>query len=112
MSKELAIEFLVYGALAELFARENGFHKGLGGSMHAFFLPFGVYAEQCSGRRFRNHCHRRFPVQEMQRQRGRSGSEPGANGSMGRGPVWEALSFATMDQYRTLWETEEREDSR
>ena len=41
--KELAIEFILYGALSELFARENGFHKGLGGSMHAFFLPFGVY---------------------------------------------------------------------
>ena len=41
--KELAIDFLVYGALAEIFARETGFHKGLGGSMHAFFLPFGIY---------------------------------------------------------------------
>ena len=41
--KELAIEFILYGALSELFARETGFHKGLGGSMHAFFLPFGVY---------------------------------------------------------------------
>jgi len=35
--KELAINFLLYGALAEIFARENGFNKGLGGSMHAFF---------------------------------------------------------------------------
>ena len=33
---ELAIDFLVYGTLAEIFARETGFHKGLGGSMHAF----------------------------------------------------------------------------
>ena len=42
-TKELAIDFLVYGALAEIFARETGFHKGLGGSMHTFFLPFGIY---------------------------------------------------------------------
>ena len=41
--KELAIRFVVYGALAEVFARENGFHHGMGGSMHAFFLPFGIY---------------------------------------------------------------------
>ena len=41
--QELAIRFIVYGALSEIFARENGFHKGMGGSMHAFFLPFGVY---------------------------------------------------------------------
>jgi len=41
--KDLAISFLLYGALAEIFARENGFNKGLGGSMHAFFTPFGIY---------------------------------------------------------------------
>jgi len=41
--KDLAIDFLLYGTLAEIFARENGFNKGLGGSMHAFFPPFGVY---------------------------------------------------------------------
>ena len=41
--KEMAIDFLLYGALAEIFAKETGFHKGLGGSMHAFFLPFGIY---------------------------------------------------------------------
>jgi len=42
-TKELARRFLVYGTLAEIFARETGFNKGLGGSMHAFFTPFGVY---------------------------------------------------------------------
>jgi 2-oxoisovalerate dehydrogenase E1 component len=36
-TKDLAIKFLLYGTLAEIFARENGFNKGLGGSMHAFF---------------------------------------------------------------------------
>ncbi|MBQ4627710.1 MAG: dehydrogenase, partial [Clostridia bacterium] len=42
-TKELAIDFLLYGALAEIFARDTGFHEGLGGSMHCFFLPFGIY---------------------------------------------------------------------
>jgi hypothetical protein len=42
-TKELAVKFLMYGTLAEIFARETGFNKGLGGSMHAFFTPFGVY---------------------------------------------------------------------
>jgi len=41
--KSLAIDFLLYGALAEIFGREAGFNKGMGGSMHAFFTPFGVY---------------------------------------------------------------------
>ncbi|MEZ4605563.1 MAG: hypothetical protein R2865_01830 [Deinococcales bacterium] len=33
---------MLYGFLAEIFARETGFNKGLGGSMHTFFPPFGV----------------------------------------------------------------------
>ena len=33
--KDLARNFLLYGALAEIFGRENGFNRGLGGSMHA-----------------------------------------------------------------------------
>ena len=41
--KELAIDFLLYGILAEIFGRATGFNKGLGGSMHAFFTPFGIY---------------------------------------------------------------------
>ena len=40
--KDLAINFLLYGALAEIFARTTGFNRGLGGSMHAFFIPFGI----------------------------------------------------------------------
>ena len=101
--KELAIEFLVYGALAELFARENGFHKGLGGPMHAFFLPFGIYpnnalvggsATIATGASLFKKCNDKDGVVVANL----------GDGSMGRGPVWEALSFATMDQYRTLWE--------
>src|SRR5436305_14562631 len=41
--KDLALRFFVYGAYSEIFARETGFNRGLGGSMHAFFAPFGIY---------------------------------------------------------------------
>ncbi|MDY0373577.1 MAG: thiamine pyrophosphate-dependent enzyme, partial [Candidatus Izemoplasmatales bacterium] len=41
--KDLAMDFLLYGALAEIFARDTGFHRGMGGSMHVFFQPFGIY---------------------------------------------------------------------
>ncbi len=41
-SRTWPIDFLVYGALAEIFGRETGFNKGMGGSMHAFFPPFGI----------------------------------------------------------------------
>ncbi|MEA5068124.1 MAG: thiamine pyrophosphate-dependent enzyme, partial [Christensenellaceae bacterium] len=40
--KALAIDFLIYGAMAEIFARETGFNRGLGGSRHTFFTPFGI----------------------------------------------------------------------
>jgi 2-oxoisovalerate dehydrogenase E1 component len=32
---ELAASFILYGTLAEIFARKSGFTRGLGGSMHA-----------------------------------------------------------------------------
>ena len=39
--KDLAENFVLYGALAEIYAKKNGFNAGLGGSMHTFFKPFG-----------------------------------------------------------------------
>ena len=38
---DLAEDFILYGTLAEIFARKPGFNRGMGGSMHAFFAPFG-----------------------------------------------------------------------
>ena len=43
--KELAMDFFLYGAISEIFGRETGFNLGLGGSMHAFFMPFGILSE-------------------------------------------------------------------
>lgn len=101
--KELAIEFILYGALSELFARETGFHKGLGGSMHAFFLPFGVYPNNAlvggsgtisTGAALYKKCNDKDGVVVCNI----------GDGSVARGPIWEAFCFATMDQYKTLWE--------
>ena len=39
-TREQAEAFVLYGTLAEIFARDTGFNRGLGGSMHAFFIPF------------------------------------------------------------------------
>lgn len=41
--KTLGQNVLLFGLLAEIFMRENGFNGGMGGSMHAFFPPFGAY---------------------------------------------------------------------
>jgi 2-oxoisovalerate dehydrogenase E1 component len=101
--KDLAIDFLLYGTLAEIFARETGFNKGLGGSMHAFFTPFGVYPNNAivggSG-----------DISVGAALYKRVNHKPGivvaniGDASMGCGPVWEGITFAAMDQFRTLWE--------
>lgn len=35
--RDLARRYFIYGAYAEIFARDTGLNRGLGGSMHAFF---------------------------------------------------------------------------
>ena len=105
--KDLAIDFLVYGALAEIFGREPGLNKGLGGSMHAFFPPFGVMPNNAIvggsgdisvGAALYKHVNKK----------------PGivianiGDASAGCGPVWEGLCFATMDQFKTLWDEAHR----
>ncbi len=101
-TKELAMEFLVYGALAEIFAKKTGFNRGMGGSMHAFFLPFGVYpnnaivggsADISVGAALFKHVNRKPGIVVCNI----------GDASAGCGPVWEALCFATMDQFKELW---------
>jgi 2-oxoisovalerate dehydrogenase E1 component len=103
--KELAKHFLLYGALAEIFARENGFNKGLGGSMHAFFTPFGIYPNNAIVGGSGDISVGAALYKKINRKPGIVVCNIG-DASMGCGPVWEGISFATMDQYQTLWEGE------
>jgi 2-oxoisovalerate dehydrogenase E1 component len=103
--KDLAKHFLLYGALAEIFARENGFNKGLGGSMHAFFTPFGIYPNNAIVGGSGDISVGAALYKKINRKPGIVVCNIG-DASMGCGPVWEGISFATMDQYRTLWEGE------
>jgi 2-oxoisovalerate dehydrogenase E1 component len=100
--KELAINFLIYGALAEIFARENGFNKGLGGSMHAFFTPFGIYPNNAIVGGSGDISVGAALYKKINRKPGIVVCNIG-DASMACGPVWEGISFATMDQYKTLW---------
>ena len=101
--KELAIDFLVYGALAEVFARETGFHKGLGGSMHAFFLPFGIYPNNAIVGGSATIAMGAALFKKVNEKKGIVISNIG-DGSMARGPVWEAMNFGSMDQFKQLWD--------
>jgi 2-oxoisovalerate dehydrogenase E1 component len=101
--KELGRRFLVYGTLAEIFARETGFNKGLGGSMHAFFTPFGVYPNNAIVGGSGDIAVGAALYKKVNRKKGIVVANIG-DASMACGPVWEGISFAAMDQFTQLWE--------
>lgn len=101
--KELAVKFLLYGTLAEVFARENGFNKGLGGSMHAFFTPFGVYPNNAIVGGSGDISVGAALYKKVNQKSGIVVGNIG-DASAGCGPVWEGIQFATMDQFKQLWE--------
>ena len=98
-----AERFLLTGVLAEIFMRDAGFNRGMGGSMHAFFTPFGAYPNNAI-------------------VGGSSGIAVGAalraqltgsdaicvanlgDGSTGCGLIWESMNFAAMGQFKSLWQ--------
>ena len=101
--KDLAVDFLLYGTLAEIFGRENGFNKGMGGSMHAFFTPFGVYPNNAIVGGSADISVGAALFKRVNRKPGLIICNIG-DASAGCGPTWEALCFATMDQFKTLWD--------
>ena len=104
-AKDLAINYTLYGTLAEIFGRENGFNKGMGGSMHAFFPPFGVMPNNAIVGGSADIATGAALFKRVNRKPGIVIANIG-DASMGCGPVWEAITFAAMDQYRTLWDQE------
>jgi 2-oxoisovalerate dehydrogenase E1 component len=103
--QDLAIDYSLYGTLAEIFGRENGFNKGMGGSMHAFFAPFGSMPNNAIVGGSADISVGAALFKRINRRPGIVIANIG-DGSSGCGPVWEALMVAAMDQYRTLWPKE------
>ena len=101
--KDLAIDFLLYGAMAEIFARETGFNRGLGGSMHTFFTPFGIYPNNAIVGGSGTIAMGAALYKRVNRKKGIVIANIG-DGALGRGPVLEALNMAGMGQLNTLWE--------
>ena len=99
--------FFLYGLVAEVFGRSTGFNLGVGGSMHAFFTPFGIYPNNAivggaSSITAGSGLHRR-----IQRQPGISVANIG-DGSTGCGVVWESMNFAAQEQFHTLFDEAHR----
>ena len=98
----LARNFIVFGTLGEIFARKAGFNRGMGGSMHAFFLPFGSMPNNAIVGGSADIALGSALYKRINKKPGIVIANIG-DASMGCGPVWEAMMMASMDQYRTLW---------
>lgn len=105
--KDLALDFLFYGMLAELFARRTGFGKGIGGSMHAFFLPFGIYPNNAIVGGSAPIATGAALFKKVNGKKGIIVANAG-DGAVGCGPVYESMNFASMDQYTQLWDEAHR----
>jgi 2-oxoisovalerate dehydrogenase E1 component len=101
-AQELAVDFVLYGVLAEIFGRRTGVNRGLGGSMHAFFAPFGSMPNNAIVGGSADIAVGAALFKRINRAPGIVIANIG-DGSSGCGPVWEALMLAAMEQYRRLW---------
>ena len=100
---EPAEAFLLTGVLAEIFMRDAGFNRGMGGSMHAFFTPFGAFPNNA----IVGGSAGIAVGAALRAQLTRSDSICVANlgdGSTGCGLIWESMNFAGMGQFRNLWQ--------
>jgi len=109
---DIAENFVLYGTLAEIFARRAGFNRGLGGSMHAFFTPFGSMPNNAIVGGSADIATGAALYKRINKKPGIVAANIG-DGSMGCGPVWEAMTLAAMDQYRKLWpqDSEQKKDT-
>ncbi|MBR2480002.1 MAG: dehydrogenase [Clostridia bacterium] len=101
-AKENATLFILYGAFSEIFARTTGLTRGLGGSMHLHFIPFGSYpnngivggsAPLAVGSALFDRVNggHTLTVANV------------GDGAVNCGAVYESIAFATMHQFNNLW---------
>jgi 2-oxoisovalerate dehydrogenase E1 component len=97
--KDKAIEIFLFGLISEIFGKQTGFNKGLGGSMHAFFTPLGIYpnnaivggsAPIATGIALYNRVKRKNNIVIANI----------GDASSACGPVWESMNFAAMGQFK------------
>jgi 2-oxoisovalerate dehydrogenase E1 component len=100
---ELAVDYLVYGALAEIFWPRAGVQQGTRRLDARVLCAIRDLSQQRYCRRLGRHCRRRGALQARQSSARIVVANIG-DASAGCGPTWEALCFATMDQFRLLWD--------
>ncbi len=100
--KEKAVFYFIYGIQAELFVKETGVNKGMSGSMHMFFTPFGIYPNNAVVGASASLGLGAALFKLVNKKKGISIANVG-DGGVATGPVWETMNFAAMDQYKELW---------
>ena len=95
--------YFLYGLFCEIFGKTQGFQKGLSGSMHMFFTPFGIYPNNAI---VGGSAGIATGYALSQKLFGRTGAVCVNLGdaSLGCGAVWEAMNFSAMDQLTALWQ--------
>lgn len=96
-----AINALMYGMTAETFGRRTGFNRGMGGSMHAFFPPLGIYPNNAIVGGSAPLATGAALYNRLQVKDGIVVASIG-DASTGTGPVWESFNFAGMAQLNSL----------
>lgn len=100
--KQNALTFILYGAFSEIFARTTGLTRGLGGSMHLHFTPFGSHPNNgiVGG-------SAPLAVGSALYDRVNGGNTLTVanvgDGALNCGAVYESIAFATMHQFNGLW---------
>jgi 2-oxoisovalerate dehydrogenase E1 component len=105
--EQQAINYLLYGMTAETFGRRTGFNRGLGGSMHAFLPPLGIYPNNAIVGGSAPLATGAALYNRLQAQPGLVVASIG-DAATGTGPVWESFNFAAMAQLKTLMDPEHR----
>lgn len=105
--KEQARLFYIYGMQAEIYSRDTGLNKGIAGSLHMFFTKFGSYPNNgVVGGSFSFGLG--ASLYKLVNNKPGMGISFIGDGGISTGPVWEALNFASMDQYKELWKQGKR----
>lgn len=105
--EQQAINYLLYGMTAETFGRRTGFNRGLGGSMHAFLPPLGIYPNNAIVGGSAPLATGAALYNRLQAQPGLVVASIG-DAATGTGPVWESFNFAAMAQLKALMDPEHR----
>ncbi|MCB1501427.1 MAG: dehydrogenase [Bauldia sp.] len=100
--RALAEAFMLFGLLSEIFMRSTGFNGGMGGSMHAFFLPFGAYPNNAIVGASAGIATGAALRKKLAQDNGIAVAFAG-DGATGCGPVHEAMNFGAMAQFDGLW---------